>query len=270
MPHDRMLATRNTTPGSTSTSSRAVCSRPSEAIEDPSPRDTPRCGCGATSMRTALRGDAAAVAGAVRRARAQAERPRLRRTFRRMWDFYLAYSEAGFRSGYLDVHQFVLDKTGSMTVTTVPPTPRPLRPLVRRRTAVRLRAWDGSEAGPADGARLVLRVPRALRRLLWSPGELGLAQAYVTARSTSRATSPRAWPCLGGGRASGSQRSPAERRATVAKVPGASPRSWASLGGPLRAASPPRRRSSADRLHSSCATAPRSVTTTTCPTSSTR
>ncbi len=30
------------------------------------------------------------------------------RTFRRMWDFYLAYSEAGFRSGYLDVAQFVL------------------------------------------------------------------------------------------------------------------------------------------------------------------
>jgi cyclopropane-fatty-acyl-phospholipid synthase len=30
------------------------------------------------------------------------------RTFRRMWDFYLAYSEAGFRSGYLDVAQLVL------------------------------------------------------------------------------------------------------------------------------------------------------------------
>ncbi|MFJ2769148.1 class I SAM-dependent methyltransferase [Streptomyces sp. NPDC087300] len=29
-------------------------------------------------------------------------------TFRRMWSFYLAYSEAGFRSGYLDVHQIQL------------------------------------------------------------------------------------------------------------------------------------------------------------------
>ncbi|MGW6057901.1 class I SAM-dependent methyltransferase [Streptomyces sp. NPDC055189] len=29
-------------------------------------------------------------------------------TFRRMWDFYLAYSEAGFGSGYLDVHQIQL------------------------------------------------------------------------------------------------------------------------------------------------------------------
>jgi cyclopropane-fatty-acyl-phospholipid synthase len=30
--------------------------------------------------------------------------------FCRMWSLYLAYSEAGFRSGYLDVHQFVLRK----------------------------------------------------------------------------------------------------------------------------------------------------------------
>ncbi|WP_374118524.1 class I SAM-dependent methyltransferase [Streptomyces sp. 8L] len=34
------------------------------------------------------------------------------RTFRRMWTFYLAYSEAGFRSGYLDVRQIVLARTG--------------------------------------------------------------------------------------------------------------------------------------------------------------
>ncbi|WP_329460261.1 cyclopropane-fatty-acyl-phospholipid synthase family protein [Streptomyces sp. NBC_01497] len=33
-------------------------------------------------------------------------------TFRRMWTFYLAYSEAGFRSGYLDVRQVVLARTG--------------------------------------------------------------------------------------------------------------------------------------------------------------
>jgi cyclopropane-fatty-acyl-phospholipid synthase len=32
------------------------------------------------------------------------------RTFQRMWRFYLAYSEAGFRSGYLDVAQFVLGR----------------------------------------------------------------------------------------------------------------------------------------------------------------
>jgi cyclopropane-fatty-acyl-phospholipid synthase len=31
-------------------------------------------------------------------------------TFRRMWSLYLAYSEAGFRTGYLDVSQFTLTK----------------------------------------------------------------------------------------------------------------------------------------------------------------
>ena len=45
---------------------------------------------------------------------------------------------------------------------------------------VRIRAWDGSEAGPADGPVLIVRSRRALRRLLWAPGEMGLARAYVT------------------------------------------------------------------------------------------
>jgi cyclopropane-fatty-acyl-phospholipid synthase len=45
---------------------------------------------------------------------------------------------------------------------------------------VRLRAWDDSEAGPADAPTVVLRSPRALRRALWAPGELGLARAYVS------------------------------------------------------------------------------------------
>ena len=45
---------------------------------------------------------------------------------------------------------------------------------------VRLRAWDGSETGPVDGPVVVLRHRRALRRLLWQPGEMGLAHAYVS------------------------------------------------------------------------------------------
>jgi len=45
---------------------------------------------------------------------------------------------------------------------------------------VRLRAWDGSETGPRDAPVVVLRSRRALRRLLWQPGELGLAEAYIT------------------------------------------------------------------------------------------
>jgi cyclopropane-fatty-acyl-phospholipid synthase len=44
---------------------------------------------------------------------------------------------------------------------------------------VRLRAWDGSEAGPPGAPVLVVRHRRALRRLLWKPGELGLARAWV-------------------------------------------------------------------------------------------
>ncbi|HEV7647301.1 MAG TPA: cyclopropane-fatty-acyl-phospholipid synthase family protein [Actinophytocola sp.] len=45
---------------------------------------------------------------------------------------------------------------------------------------VGLRAWDGSRAGAADGPCVVLRSPRAIRHVLWAPGELGLARAYVS------------------------------------------------------------------------------------------
>ncbi len=45
---------------------------------------------------------------------------------------------------------------------------------------VGLRAWDGSRAGAADGPCVVLRSRRALRHVLWQPGELGLARAYVS------------------------------------------------------------------------------------------
>jgi cyclopropane-fatty-acyl-phospholipid synthase len=44
---------------------------------------------------------------------------------------------------------------------------------------VRIRAWDESEAGPADAPTLVVHSRRALRRLVWSPGQLGLGRAYV-------------------------------------------------------------------------------------------
>ncbi|UZX03629.1 class I SAM-dependent methyltransferase [Arthrobacter sp. CDRTa11] len=44
---------------------------------------------------------------------------------------------------------------------------------------LRLRAWDGSEAGPPDAPVIEFRSRRALRRILWSPGQLGLSRAYV-------------------------------------------------------------------------------------------
>jgi len=55
-----------------------------------------------------------------------------------------------------------------------------VRPAVGGDLPVRLRAWDGTEAGPIDAPTVVVSSPTALRRLLFRPNELGLAQAYVT------------------------------------------------------------------------------------------
>lgn len=59
-----------------------------------------------------------------------------------------------------------------------------LAPIVRslfgRTPPLRVRFWDGSTLGPATSAGVVIRSPDALRRLLWSPGELGLGRAYVS------------------------------------------------------------------------------------------
>jgi len=55
-----------------------------------------------------------------------------------------------------------------------------LRPFVGGDLPVRLQAWDGSVAGPADAPLVELRTPDVVRRLLRHPGELGAAQAYVT------------------------------------------------------------------------------------------
>lgn len=67
-----------------------------------------------------------------------------------------------------------------------PPAPvaprlaRTLAPLIDGDLPVRLRAWDGSEAGPPEAPLVELRSPDAVRRMLRHPGELGAAQAYVT------------------------------------------------------------------------------------------
>jgi cyclopropane-fatty-acyl-phospholipid synthase len=53
-------------------------------------------------------------------------------------------------------------------------------PLFGGELPVRIRAWDGTEAGPDQAPVVVVRDPAALRRLVYRPGELGLAQAYVT------------------------------------------------------------------------------------------
>ncbi|MBA3310180.1 MAG: class I SAM-dependent methyltransferase, partial [Nocardioidaceae bacterium] len=40
--------------------------------------------------------------------------------FRRIWEFYLAYCEAGFASGYLGVDQIRLTRTGTPALTETP------------------------------------------------------------------------------------------------------------------------------------------------------
>jgi cyclopropane-fatty-acyl-phospholipid synthase len=55
-----------------------------------------------------------------------------------------------------------------------------LENLLQAPLPIRLRAWDGSEAGPIGTPVLHVRNRRALRRLMWHPDELGLARAYVS------------------------------------------------------------------------------------------
>jgi cyclopropane-fatty-acyl-phospholipid synthase len=60
-----------------------------------------------------------------------------------------------------------------------------LAPLIHRLIGddlpFRVRFWDGSVLGSADArATIVVRTPRALRRVATAPGELGLGRAYVS------------------------------------------------------------------------------------------
>ncbi|MGZ4687931.1 class I SAM-dependent methyltransferase [Oryzihumus sp.] len=55
-----------------------------------------------------------------------------------------------------------------------------VEPMFGGELPLRLRTWDGAEHGPADAPVITVTSPDALRRLLFHPGELGLAQAYVT------------------------------------------------------------------------------------------
>jgi len=108
MPHDRMLATRNTYtwvhkyifPGGFLPSTRAI---QDVASEHTSLRVVEWLSMGVSYAQTLrlwderFREHADAVGGLGFDA-----------VFRRMWHFYLEYSRAGFASGYLDVQQFVL------------------------------------------------------------------------------------------------------------------------------------------------------------------
>ena len=60
-----------------------------------------------------------------------------------------------------------------------------IEPLVRAllgpEPPVRIELWDGTGLGRADGPGTIrIRSKEALRRILWAPGELGLARAHVS------------------------------------------------------------------------------------------
>jgi cyclopropane-fatty-acyl-phospholipid synthase len=55
-----------------------------------------------------------------------------------------------------------------------------LTALVGKTAPVRFEFWDGSSIGPTDGiGTLRIRSVDAVRRILWAPGELGVARAFV-------------------------------------------------------------------------------------------
>ena len=147
-----------------------------------------------------------------------------------------------------------------------------LEPVVGGDLPVRLRAWDGSEAGSPDGPLVVLNSADAVRRLLWRPGELGAAQAYVTGELDVPAVDgwdldkalTYVWDVV------------AQRGLSGGRPLGRRDRAARSARWPASACSAPRRRRRRPRPRSragctaSCATAARSASTTTSPTSSTR
>jgi cyclopropane-fatty-acyl-phospholipid synthase len=52
--------------------------------------------------------------------------------------------------------------------------------LLGPQVPVRIRFWDGSQLGEDDAVGTIdVHAPGALRRILWAPGELGLARAFV-------------------------------------------------------------------------------------------
>jgi cyclopropane-fatty-acyl-phospholipid synthase len=112
MPHDRMLATRNTHtwiqkyifPGGLLPSTQAI-----SAITG---RHTGLRTVEATSLRAHYAETLRLWRERFLRRRDALARLGFDEVFARMWELYLAYSEAGFRSGYLDVYQWTFAREG--------------------------------------------------------------------------------------------------------------------------------------------------------------
>ena len=112
MPHDRMLATRNTFtwinkyifPGGFLPSVTAI---DEITRADTTLRISDRLSFGSHYAQTLQRWDDAFLA-----AGDQVRALGFDETFRRMWHFYLEYSRAGFASGYIDVQQLTFSREG--------------------------------------------------------------------------------------------------------------------------------------------------------------
>ena len=124
MAHDRMLATRNSYgwiqkhifPGGLIPSIQAI----EEVCDDA--HLAPHHATAVSSACTTPRRCAAGVCGSWRTGTTSPTRATTR-SFRRIWEFYLAYCEAGFRSRYLGVSQIRLDVRPRLSLPDGPARP---------------------------------------------------------------------------------------------------------------------------------------------------
>ena len=139
--------------------------------------------------------------------------------------------------------------------------------MTRASTSGRLPRVGRQRGRPADAPVLVVRNRRALRRLLWAPGNWAWPGPTSRAISTSRATSPTASAGPGGSLAPGGTAASFGARERVRPE-----RSARRLGARRAPPKPPAVRGAIGRpaAHRDAGIAPRSRTTTTCPTTSTR
>ena len=71
----------------------------------------------------------------------------------------------------------VIDKHGSVARSFAPA----VEAMLGGEPAVTFEFWDGSTLGPTDSSSIArIASPEAIRHMLWAPGELGLARAFVT------------------------------------------------------------------------------------------
>jgi cyclopropane-fatty-acyl-phospholipid synthase len=74
-----------------------------------------------------------------------------------------------------------LASTEATTTSTAAALLAPLVEALIGDPPVRIELWDGSGLGPTDGPGTIhVRSPQAIQRIVWAPGELGVARAFVS------------------------------------------------------------------------------------------